>query len=128
MSFVFFSGCDPNCKLQCATKYSQDAREELRKQFHSFNDSQKYHFYSEYTERKDKLRERTKNECSRRKYTFIYYFPHIGTREKVCRSFFSKTLDISVKRVYNYYKKMDVFPMPIKILYPKEEPYDTYDE
>lgn len=102
---VVQTGCEATCNYNCSTRFSNNKREEIKAQFYSLNDDQKYKYYNEYTERKQTERKRTQKETSRRKYSFVYYFPNGKTKERVCKNsivlpwtFLLKGFTISTKK------------------------------
>lgn len=120
------AGCEVTCNYNCSTKISDSEREDIKNRFYKLSDDQKYKYYNEYTERKQTARKRTEKENSRRKYSFLYYLPRVNIKEKVCKKFFCNTLDISVKRIYYFYKKKDtdntkITPTPQKGRYVKKQ-------
>lgn len=66
----------------------------------------KSHFYSKHIKRYTALRKRTKNETSKKAYSYEYMFYVSGVRIKVCQEFFLNTLNISKNRVYYFFKKV----------------------
>lgn len=112
-------GCEVNCAYKCATKFTFQEREDIKNGFYSLNDTQKYKFYNEFTARVAKNRKRTQAEVSRRRYSFKYFFLLNNQKQRVCQIFFCKTLDISVRRIYYFHKKvqkqlMKIVPTPSK--------------
>jgi hypothetical protein len=88
-------GCGTTCRVQCGKRLNEEDREKIHQQFWELNDEQKWHFYSVYVERWIKNRQRTKIESPRKKYTYNYYLQkEDGMRERVCKTFFLRTLDI----------------------------------
>jgi hypothetical protein len=87
--------CPPKCRLKCQINFSQAQRQELHNNFWALTDEEKWQFYAIYVERFTKQSSRSKNEESRRAFTYNYYFKSkSGKRIKVCKTFFLNTLDI----------------------------------
>ncbi|KAL4718089.1 hypothetical protein ACJJTC_003948 [Scirpophaga incertulas] len=104
--------CENSCKLKCFEKFTEENRKIIKSSFYKLTDTQKNKFYMEFTERTKTIRKRTNAENSRRKFTFNYYLLK-DQKEKVCKTFFCNTLDISVRRIYYFHQKLDDQSLPI---------------
>ena len=80
-------------------------REEIHKSFWSLRDDEKAHFFGKTTVRCNKQRSR-KAWRSRipRYYSYAYFLFKDDHKLRVCRPFYTKTLDVSVKRVHYYHE------------------------
>ena len=97
--------CIGNCRFRCARVFSTTDRESIFKYFWSLNDSEKNVFYANTTDKDLKERVRTKNDQSRRKCSYRFYFRKGTERIRICKTFYLTTLDISQRRVQYFYEK-----------------------
>ena len=96
------------CKFKCCKKISAEERLNLHKMFWSLDDENKAHFYSEYTEREEKKRCRGTTNAKPKTFSFKYFLRsgNSAVKERVCKTFFLSTLDISKTRVSYFYTNM----------------------
>lgn len=99
--------CNSNekCPFKCSVKISKEERDIIHASFWKLSDEKKWHFYSKHIKRQISARKRTKNETSRREYSYEYFFIISGVQVKVCQLFFLNTLNISKQRIYYFFKK-----------------------
>lgn len=77
----------------------------VHESFWSLNDGKKYHFYSKHVERAEAKRKRTKNETTKKHFTYTYWLTVKSVKTKVCREFFLNTLNINKGRILYFFKK-----------------------
>lgn len=98
--------CETSCPYKCSSNFTSIQREEIKQNFYRLSDDQKSKYYDEYTLKINKDRTRTKKKDeSRRIFSFKYYFLKDKQKQRVCKTFFCNTLDISVRRVYYFHMK-----------------------
>lgn len=92
-------GCTEACKLKCMSKFSEEERSAIHSLYWRFSEAQKRHFYTQHVERINKMRQTvpTKDQKRNRNFTYFYFLKCKGVRTKVCKRFFSSTLDIHNK-------------------------------
>ncbi|CAG9770054.1 unnamed protein product [Ceutorhynchus assimilis] len=102
------TGCKTEkCSFKCEEKITVIDRENINRKFWSLGDEIKNHFYSKHIRRYPAIRKRTKNENSRKTYSYDYFLYVSGVKIKVCQEFFLNTLNISKSRVYYFFQKVE---------------------
>ena len=91
------------CRFKCSANFSEDDRLALFHEFWTLNDNEKRHFFARTTELAPTSRKRTTNVVSRKKNTIRYSLPCNGQNIRVCKTFYLSTVDVSQKRIINYY-------------------------
>lgn len=95
------------CKYKCTTNIGRNEREQIHKKFWSLSDSSKNHFYGKFVERHEKRRSRTLDAENNRVFSYYYYLgTKTDTKIRVCKDFFTKTLDISQRRIYYFFENV----------------------
>lgn len=102
------NGClnKETCYLNCMENVSFEDRQNINDSFWSLDDGKKYHFYSKHVERFDAIRKRTKNEISKKTFTYKYNLTINDVRVRVCREFFLNTLNINKGRILYYFSNI----------------------
>lgn len=91
------------CRFKCRANFSQDDQVAIFQEFWTLDDNEKRHFYARTTEMAPTCRKRTANIVSRKKNCYSYFLPSDGKNIRVCKMFYLGTLDVSQKRINNYY-------------------------
>ena len=98
------------CKFSCMSKFSLSDRTAILSDFWSLSDNEKQHYCARTTEKMEKARTRIRVSAKRRQktkhhkfFTFKYYLFQSACKERVCKFFYLKTLDISQKQIMTYY-------------------------
>lgn len=99
--------CKTTCKFKCARYISEKERHETFKSFYGLDQNGKYDFIARTTKRLLKNRSTTKDNSSRRTYTFKYMFFINNQQIEVCKTFYLTSLNISQKPIYNVHLKKD---------------------
>lgn len=124
--------CISNCKYGCASKISEDERNDIFLSFYSLpSATEKRHFFINSTIRTTTARPKRKevqhndesdiaNEetdganddedqtVSKRKYSYKFFFHVKGEKVRVCKTFYLTTLSISQKSVYTAHNTKNV--------------------
>lgn len=95
--------CPKNCSYKCQFNFDSNDRKTIHQSFWSLSKIEKLEYYEKYVER---ISAKRSSQGSIRSCSFHYYFPFKGRRLQVCQIFFSKTLDISPRRIYWHFKKI----------------------
>ncbi|GFO08833.1 hypothetical protein PoB_003533800 [Plakobranchus ocellatus] len=87
--------CSEKCSLRCSTKFNEEDRQTLFKQFWASADRRdQHHFLLRHVQELPVKRIRVGSE--KRTTTFHYYFYTVsGLKKEICRTFFIHTLDIT---------------------------------
>lgn len=88
---------------------SEDDRQAFFESYWSFgtNEVAKKAFLVQHTECENIKRQRVKSDESRKKQSLVFFVTVNGSKLRVCKEFFLKTLNISAKPVTNAYKRCD---------------------
>lgn len=103
------------CKFHCRANFSENDRMVIFKEFWSQSDDEKRHFYARTTTQIPTNRKRTTNMVSRKKHSLSYFLPIDGQNIRVCKTFYLSTLDISQKRINNYYASKHAGDTPTRL-------------
>ena len=99
--------CPTSCVYRCHAKLDEIDRIEIHKNFWKLGGKEKLKFYAKYVVKSYAARKRTKNEHSRRQFSYSYFFDiGCGKRTQVCQRFFTSTLDINKGRIYHYFDNL----------------------
>jgi hypothetical protein len=98
------------CRFDCLEKFDDSDRSDIHADFWTLSDLEKRHYYARTVERMTKERTRLRpgsNQAKRKNhgkvFSFKYFFYNGLVKERVCKSFYLKTLDISQKRIASYF-------------------------
>jgi len=92
-------GCGPGCRYKCKSKFTGEARYEVFKRYWKLGDNNRQRdFINKNVE--CRLTERRKRGCSRRKNSYFWHLEDDqGVRQRVCKTYFLDTLDVSNKTI-----------------------------
>lgn len=100
------TGCKNTiCRFKCSINISPDQRENIHEAFWRLSDSKKGHFYSKYVIQNLKARKR--GDTDRKIFSFEYFLEGNGGKKRVCKEFFLGTLNISSRRIYYHFSKVN---------------------
>ena len=93
-----------DCRFNCCQKFTDDDRQYIHMDFWRLSDIEKKHFFIKTTEKQQKKRTRLGRQVRTEKvrsktFSYEYYLPKVGVNERVCKSFYLATLNVSQSRV-----------------------------
>jgi hypothetical protein len=103
-----------DCPHKCRKKFCENDRIRIFEQFWKLTDEEKGSYYSQYIAWLPTMKQH-QEKGSKRQYSHKYYFENNGHDERVCASFFLKTLDISCKRVIYHFDHINDDKQPSRI-------------
>ena len=102
------SSCTENCTYKCTMKFTLSDRQNIHQHFWKLDDKCKNHFYAKFIKQVE-VKRRNSKAVKSRKFSYQYTFQNSSDVVRVCQNFFLKTLDISERRVYWFFKnKIDL--------------------
>lgn len=101
-----YGNCRPSCTYQCKN-ITPEERQIIFDQFWKLSDIEKGHYYARFVKRNMVARRRVKDENNAKKnWTYSYNFEVNNNSYKVCKEYFLSTLNISAKRIYYFFKRV----------------------